>query len=260
MPWQRVDTEPLDIDTGVAPASARAIAAAVLRRTLPLLVRRDGRAEPLATGTLYRIAGRTLLVTCRHLFDAAVGLGDLLVPLPRAQRLLPLHPLGRRVVVHPERDLALIELARAPACDALLREWPPVPIDASALDDDGGMAVPMYVLAGWPYEQMRRVDETVFARPVVVFAARRPGPAAADLRLSYARVARRSDGVDVHAPALDGVSGATVWQVLPAGGDDGSGGGLLLRPAAVQCAFKHDAYARAEALAQARGLVERVCR
>jgi hypothetical protein len=48
--------------------------------------------------------------------------------------------------------------------------------------------------------------------------------------------------------------------VLPAGGDDGSGGGLLLRPAAVQCAFKHDAYARAEALAQARSLVERVCR
>lgn len=259
MPWQRVDTEPLDIDTGVAPASARAIAAAVLRRTVPLLARRDGRAEPLATGTLYRSAGRTLLVTCRHLFEAAVGLGDLLVPLPGARRLLPLHPFARRVVAHPERDLALIELARGPACEALLREWPPVPVDANMLDGDAASAAATYVLAGWPYEQMRRVEQTVFARPVVVFAARRCAPAAADVRLSYARVARRSDGIDVHAPALDGVSGATVWEVRP-GGDDGCATGqLVLRPAAVQCAFKHDAYARAEALTQARCLLERVC-
>lgn len=267
MPWQRVDTEPLDIDTGVTPASARAIASALLRRAVPLLTRRAGRIEPLASATLYRLDGRVVLVTCRHIFDDGTAtLGDIAIPLPETHRLLWLARCARRILAHPERDLALIELAPVPARAALLREWHPVPIDAGALDaapaagHEGGR---LFVLAGWPYAQMRRVDDIVYARPVVVFAGRHL-PSAADaasaLRLSYGRIARRTDGIDVHAPELDGVSGATVWEVRDLAPDDGSSGAssYLLRPAAIQCAFKHDAYARAEPLGQARDLMERV--
>lgn len=261
MPWQRVDTEPLDIDTGVTPASARAIASALVRRTVPLLRRRDGRVEPLATATLYRIAGRVVLVTCRHIFeDGTVTLGDLAIPLPAAHRLVWLARCARRVMVHPQRDLALVELAAGAARDELLRAWEPVPIEADALDAIHDLAASVYVLAGWPYAQMRRVDDIVYARPVVVFAGRRApaGGAAEDaaaLRLAYGRVARRTDGIDVHAPELDGVSGATVWEIC--GLLDGAAT-CVLRPAAIQCAFKHDAYARAEPIGQARDLMERV--
>ncbi|MCA3217817.1 MAG: hypothetical protein ING59_04530 [Burkholderiales bacterium] len=261
MLWQRVDTEPLDIDTGVTPASARAIASALLRRAVPLLVRRDGRVEPLATATLYRIAGRVVLVTCRHIFeDGTATLGDLAIPLPAMHRLCWLARCARRVMVHPQRDLALVELASSAARDALLRAWQPVPIEADALDATDDLAASVYVLAGWPYAQMRRVDEIVYARPVVVFAGRRAlasgaaGDAAA-LRLAYSRVARRTDGIDVHAPELDGVSGATVWEIR--GLLDGATA-CVLRPAAIQCAFKHDAYTRAEPIGQARDLMKRV--
>lgn len=258
MPWQHLETEPLDIGTGVAPASARAIAAALLRRAVPLMVRRHGRAEPLATGTLYHLAGRIVLVTCRHIFDgAALALGDLAVPLPSVRQMIGLDRCARRILVHPQRDLALIEIGPGRVRDTMLRHWPAVPLDAGDLHDDHpDEAASVYVLAGWPYAQMRRLDDTVYARPVVFFAGRADARGDQALHLLYARVARRTDGIDVHAPELDGVSGATVWRVCGIGQTEE--GGVLLQPAGVQCAFKHDAYARAERLAQARGLMERV--
>lgn len=271
MPWQRVETEPLDIDTGVTPASARAIASALLRRAVPLLVRRDGRVEPLATATLYRIAGRVLLVTCRHVFDdGCATLGDLTIPLPQSHQLLWLTRCARRVLAHPQRDLALIELAPGAAREALLREWQAVPMTAEALEALDGFsadagAAALFVLAGWPYSQMRRLEDVVYARPVVVFADRcrrtgADGEQGMTLHLSYGHVARRTDGIDVRAPELDGVSGATVWEVRNLQPDDASGdaSGCELRPAGIQFAFRHDAYARAELLVQARDLMERV--
>lgn len=268
MAWQPVATEPLDIDTGVAPARARAIAAALLRHAVPLLACRQGRAEPLASAALFRVGGRVLLVTCRHIFDDGIALGDLGVPLVHGIGVLWLRRALMRMVAHPQRDLALIDLAPGRTRDELLRHWPAVPLADEALQSAQRPA--LYVLAGWPYAQMRRVDHTVFARPIVFFASPARAPEhdepdadasrsglAPSMRVRYARVARRSDGIDVHAPELDGVSGATLWAVI----EDGcAGGDCLLQPAGVQCAFKHDAYARAEPLTVATGLFERVLR
>ncbi len=268
MAWQPVATEPLDIDTGVAPARARAIAAALLRHAVPLLACRQGRAEPLASAALFGVGGRVVLVTCRHIFDDGIALGDLGVPLVHGVGVLWLRRALMRVIAHPQRDLALIDLAPGRTRDELLRHWPAVRVSEEALQSTRRPA--LYAVAGWPFAQMRRIDHTVYARPLVFFAAPAPGPDHADvdaaclpaaaqpsLRVRYARVARRSDGLDVHAPELDGVSGATLWAVI----EDGCGAGdCLLQPAAVQCAFKHDAYARAEPLTIARGLFERVLR
>jgi hypothetical protein len=54
----------------------------------------------------------------------------------------------------------------------------------------------------------------------------------------------------VHAPPLDGASGATLWALRAA-----DGGGCLLQPAAVQFAFKHDAYMRGAPFAALRELL-----
>lgn len=266
MAWQRIDTDPLDIDTGVAPAHARAIADALVRHALPLLRLAEGRAEPLASAALFHLDGRVVLLTCRHIFDDGVALGDLAVPRAHGFGVLGLAQLAARVIGHPQRDLALIELAPGRRRDELLRQWPAVPLADDALADfdlaDEDAAVPslFFVLAGWPYAQMRRVESIVYARPVVFFAPAAPGGDGLGLRVRYARVARRSDGVHVHAPALDGVSGATLWAVRGVRGDMEAGQPCVLRPVAVQCAFKHDAYARAEPWRDAGGLLERVLR
>src|SRR5262249_23274968 len=66
------------------------------------------------------------------------------------------------------------------------------------------------------------------------------------LKLSYGRIARRADGLEIHAPPLDGVSGATLWAVVE---DAGGVVECVLQPAAVQSSFKHDSYVKAEPVA-----------
>jgi hypothetical protein len=250
MAWQPVLTLPLDVDSGVAPARARAITEALCRRIVPLLLRRAGRVEPLASGGLYLDQGHLVLLTCRHLFESGAALGDLAVPLGDSGRLLRLDGARARPVEHPVHDLLAIDI-RAPAARAALQQhWRPVelPPDAPA----GVPAGAYYAVAGYPYAQTRRIDGTVYARPVVFFARRLPADAATCV--AYARTARRVDGLHVFAPELDGVSGATVWSVTE--GCDGYE--CLLQPAGVQCAFKHDAYVRGEPFSAAHEVLARV--
>lgn len=248
MAWQSVDTVPLDFESGIAPERARAIASALRRHVLALLALRDGRAEPLASGALYWLGGRLLLLTCRHVFDDGVALGDLLLPLSDSGRLLPLAHARPRLIEHPERDVAAIVIGDARARQTLLAHWSAVALAAA---DPPVCRAPIYAVAGYPYAQMRRLEGRVVARPVVFFA--RPAASAPAPWLAYGRIARRIDGLHVHAPPLDGVSGATLWAV----GDAGEADRCLLQPAGVQCAFKHDAYARGEAFDAAWQLIER---
>jgi len=248
MAWQSIPTVALDVDTGIAPARARAITEALYRRIVALLVIRDGRAEPLASACLYWSQGHLILITCRHVFDDGVNLGDVALPLGSSGRLVPLQALRARFVEHPGRDIAAIDLCPLRARDALQRHWFPVPLHAV-----NGAAVAMsarLVIAGYPYAQTRRVDGAVYARPLVFFA--RPiASSAVVLRASYARTALRVDGALVHAPALDGVSGATVWSIE----DERDDIECLLLPAGVQCAFKHDEYVRGEPMVAAHDAV-----
>ncbi|MFN7570333.1 MAG: hypothetical protein ACK5TK_02585 [Betaproteobacteria bacterium] len=248
MPFLRHPTEPLDFATGVAPERARRIAAALAQHVLPLLVQRDGRLEPLASGALYWWRGQLALLTCRHLFESGVTMGDLALPLADG-RPLALAALRPRLLEHPLHDVAVIALNACAARERLLRCWPALPL-ADAHDSGPPCAGDLFVVAGYPYAQMRRHDGALHARPVVFFS--RPADTPAPPRLHYARLAQRIDGLAVHTPALDGVSGATLWAVR----DEGSA--CVLHPAGVQCAFKHDAYARGEPFAAARDLLARL--
>jgi hypothetical protein len=248
MAWQSVDTVPLDFESGIAPERARAIASALRRHVLALLALRDGRAEPLASGALYWLGGRLLLLTCRHVFEGGAALGDLLLPLADSGRILPLARARPRLIEHPERDVAAIVIGDARARQVLLAHWSAVPLGPT---DPPACRPHVYAVAGYPYAQMRRLDGRVVARPVVFFArAAAPGHAP---WLAYGRIARRIDGEHVHAPPLDGVSGATLWAI----GDAGAADRCLLQPAGVQSAFKHDSYARGEAFDAAWQLIER---
>ena len=241
MSWARVDTEPLDVDSNVGAERARAIGRALERVAVPILTLHNGRAEPLASGSLYGFGTSLLLLTCRHVFDDGASVGDLGLPLGDSGRILWLRAARPRVLVDPGADLAAIRIGCRHCAGLLRRHWRVAPFDS--LGSQARAQTQTYVLAGFPYAQMRRVGAVLHARPVVVFA--RGQMADGQLQLSYRRIARRADGVEIHAPALDGVSGATLWSVVEAGGD---GVECVLQPAAVQSTFKHDAYLKAAPL------------
>jgi hypothetical protein len=217
-----------------------------------VLVRRAGRFEPLASACLYLFDARLILVTCRHVFDDGVTLGDLALPLGDGA-MLSLQQCAPRFLAHPDCDVAAIEVRAPQARAALQRYWRAVPLG----EPDGAprAAMALYVVAGYPYEQMRRVEGRVYARPVVFFARDVCG-AQSGLWASYARTALRIDGAVVWAPELDGVSGATVWTIEA----EREGVDCVLLPAGVQCAFKHDQYVRGELIGAARELAARLAR
>lgn len=245
MLWRHLDTSPIDIDTGVEPAIAYAVAGALAAHTVPLLARRDGRIEPLASGVFYRAGQRLWLVTCRHVFDDGVVLANLGVALPRAGRVRWLCESRSRLLVHPEHDLAAIVIGTGTAERELRSAWTALPL--AEFDEAPAHAL---VLAAWPYAQMRRIDHVLHARPLVVFA--RWLQSGQDVRGSYARTARRTDGLAVQAPPLDGASGATLWALRTVAAD----GRYVLQPAAVQFAFKHDAYMRGAPISALRQLLQ----
>jgi hypothetical protein len=243
MLWQRLETTPIDIDTGIDPAVARTVADALSAHAVPVVARRDGRIEPLASGAFYRAGERLWLATCRHVFDDGAALGDLGVALPAAGRVCWLREARPRLLAHPRHDLAAILIGAGSVEREIRRAWPVLPL--GQFDDTPAQAL---VLAAYPYAQMRRIESVLHARPVVVFA--RWLPSDADVRASYARFACRADGQRVHAPPLDGASGATLW-ALRAFDEHGR---CLLQPAAVQFAFKHDAYMRGAPFSALRDL------
>lgn len=238
MSWQCVDTIPIRVNASVAPARADAIRAALLRRAVPLSRIVDGRLEPLATAGLVADGRRTGLLTAAHIFER-VSAGDLAIPLPRDRDIALLRAARVRVVMHAVSDLAVLWIDDALA-RRLAANWEACPLPQWQADE---AEVATYVVAGYPASNVRRVDGWIYAKPVVLFTAPIDGAC-----FAYARTAERTDGLLIHTPELDGVSGATVWGVTEESED---GVSCLLRPAAVQVAFQHGRHLRAEPMADA---------
>jgi hypothetical protein len=246
MPWQAVDTIPFHIGAEVAPGRAAAIRDALLRRAVPLARLVDGRLEPLATASLVADGPDHAVLTAAHIFEQA-NVGDLVIPLPRDQRLMLLRSTRVRVVAHPRHDIALLWFADRGISEQLCSNWTACPLRHWC----GGSQRPaaLYAVAGYPAATARRADGRVYIKPVVLFTG------ALDAgRYAYARTASRVDGLEIHTPPLDGVSGATVWAVEPEGGDDVA---CVLRPTAIQVAFHHGLHLRGDPIIGAADLLAR---
>jgi len=248
MAWQPVETIPIRVGASITVERAEAVRAALLTRALPLVRLVHGRAEPLATATLVADGQTLALLTAAHIFEH-VASGDLAVPLPREGAWACLRSARLRVIVHPERDLALIAIGDSTLARRLRGNWMPVTRSHLHFDDADTGSPRTYVVAGYPVSQARRVDGSVYMKPVVLFTSVIDAE-----RLAYARTAERIDGQQIHTPELDGVSGALVWAVH----DDEPDAGCLLRAASVQVAFAHDRYLRTEPLQAAPALFGRL--
>lgn len=237
MAWQTVDTIPISVDAAITAQRAEAVCAALLSRVLPLARLLDGRPEPLATASLLEGGSSLALLTAAHIFDH-VSAGDLAIPLPREGGWLCLRSARMRVLVQPQSDVAMLMIDDAPSARRLRASWTPVAHSELDHGTDAAPAVRVYVVAGYPVSQARRIDGAVYMKPLVLFTT----AVEAD-RLAYARTATRVDGLHIHTPELDGVSGALVWAL-----HEGEAIGCRLRGAAVQVAFLHGRYVRTEPL------------
>jgi hypothetical protein len=238
MAWQAVQTIPIRVGASISAERAEAVRAALLTRALPLARLVHGRAEPLATATLVAEGENLALLTAAHIFEH-VAAGDLAVPLPRDGDWVWLRSSRLRILVHPERDLALIAVSDAGIARRLRANWMPVAASQLHVSCPASRMPRLYAVAGYPVSQVRRIEGSVYMKPVVLFTQ------AIDSHcLAYARTAERVDGEHIHTPELDGVSGALVWAVH----EDEPEIDCLLRAASVQVAFAHGRYLRTEPL------------
>ena len=234
MRWQAVETTPLRIGAPVPRARADAIRDALLKRAVPLSRLDQGRLQPLATAGLVRDGDRVGLVTAAHIFERAHW-GDLAVPLPRDGRVAPLHSARVRLAMHPDNDVAILWIGDRSLAQRLCTNW--------ETSSTVGVTVPSstpssHVLVGYPACNARRIDGCVYTKPLVLFTESIDAE-----RYLYARTAERMDGVTIWTPELDGVSGAMLWSISDEEDDDVA---CVLRLAAIQVAFTHNAHLRAE--------------
>ncbi len=218
-------------------ARADAICDALLKRAVPLSRLDQGRLEPLATAAVVRDGARVGLVTAAHIFERAHW-GDLAVPLPRDGCVARLHSARVRLVMHPDNDVAILWIGDRSLAQRLSASWEASSTAGSTVTSS---APATYVLVGYPACNARRVDGCVYTKPLVLFTESLDAG-----RYLYARTAERIDGVTIWTPELDGVSGAMLWRISDEDDDDVA---CVLRPAAIQVAFTHNAHLRAESIA-----------
>jgi hypothetical protein len=244
MIWQAVDTIPFRVAADVTASRAAAIRAALLKRAVPIARLMDGRVEPCATASLIADGPRIALLTAAHVFERA-NAGDLAVPLPLDGRVAALRSIRVRIVAHPLLDLALLWIDDRALSLRLRANWAALPLRHWC--EGASVQTAVYAIAGYPSVNARRSDGCLYVKPVVVFThALEPG------RFAYCRTAQRIDGIDIHTPALDGVSGATVWAITDAVDDDIS---CVLKPSAIQVAFHHGRHLRGEPIGGAGELL-----
>lgn len=230
---------------------------------VPIVLFAGQRAAVRGTATLIRAGQHLFLLTAAHLFDDDVRLGDLALPLPRAQGWVTLAGAavrradtgyGREPGAGEGSDIAVVALPRATQA-ALAREWCAVSLSAIAAASYDAAAPqdaehPQHYVAGYPAALSRQHQEWLVAKRLLLITGvllAPPAPATRrDLLLAYSRIAPRTDGTEIHTPALEGVSGAAVWAVCR------QNGMRALMIVGVQSSFRHSKYLRAHRVDAAR--------
>lgn len=222
--------------------------------TLPLIVHDYQRAAVLGTATLMMAGRRPLLLTASHLFDGGVRVGNLLLPQALGHGLIALG--GARLTRSRSVDIAVLDISEVDGVEGLLQGrqaaaallWPsmvenaqqPRPRRARNAHEQWRRVL----VSGYPAALTRFERGWLAARRFTVLTRRHDEAAAlrcrADRLFGYGRVASRADGVAVHTPELEGMSGAGMWVLEPGR----AGQGARLRLDAVQSAYVHSRYMR----------------
>jgi hypothetical protein len=242
---------------GVSGGGLEVACAALDACTLPLVVHDYQRAAVLGTATLLIARGRPLLLTAAHVLEGGVRLGNVLVPAPSGHRLVAL--AGARVACCESADIAVIDISGVAGVALLLRGRVAAPVPRPPLRRRRRRVVResgRVLLSGYPAVLSRFERGWLGARRFTMVTRRRDEAHCASARtdhlFDYGHVACRADGVPVHTPELQGMSGAGIWILEHA--DGGAGGRLRL--VAVQSSYLHGGFVRGHDIGAAQELLQ----
>jgi hypothetical protein len=242
------------IDDAPAPLP-QAVAQMLHECTVLLAVHNLKHAAVLGTATLVQHGLRHYLLTAAHLLEHPLfRLGNLLVAECGAAhggaRFATLH--GAQVRRAALADIAVIDLTHADALQYIVRGRTAVPFDTAtveAVDPDPPVTdTEVFAVCGYPAQWSRFERGWLAARRLTVFTPRQSALHLQGHCCTYRRVAQRADGQAVHTPALEGMSGASIWRLRHAAG------ALTAQLAAVQSAFVHSQYLRGDNVTHAAPL------
>lgn len=230
-----------------------AIQSFTLSVTVPILLDLpNGAVQLLATGTLFRVGGRHLIVTARHVFD---NVNAETMAFPAAPKGGDAYTLGKFTIFKPEEehvDVAVMRLESPDVIEMLSKSWHFLSLENIARPFENAPDETFFV-AGYPDVMTKMVGAKLHGNFVTAYSQRLPDipkwatePVVPELDLffDYGEKAKRVGGGEIDSPALPGVSGASIWQI-------GSVDGIwtpesAIRVVGVQSAYKPSEYFRAK--------------
>lgn len=235
----------------VTPIEAEAIERFTLHVTVPIFLETGDSGGLLATGTLFRIKGRSFLITARHVFD---GVPDLTkIAYPESPLCGHLYTLGSFTVLKPNEkhiDVAVVELQSQETIERLEANWQFLSLEnvaaPSLVTGDGGFFVSGYPAsltnsdAGWTKGKLA----TAYTQrlPSAPPEAEQPVIPEFDLFFDYSHNATSVTGKQIETPELPGVSGASIWELRSVPGVWAPE--TATRVVGIQSAYVHSKYIR----------------
>lgn len=239
--------------TGFSPEELASIERFLIASTVPLVYQKDDVLGVLGTGTFFEQDGRHYLVTAGHVFRGIDPL-DLGVP-EMAGKNACVWNFGDAQIHHPrdtdEYDVAVVELQDQDFIALAHAGW--LFLNSSNVTS---IATPsdQYLVAGYPNETVQNVSGVLTPSSLLqLYTGPYDGEENSDrgehdLLLRYSREAGNTYGVSKATPDLGGVSGASVYAVLPCIENVWAPENIL-RVVGIQVSFMHSRYVRAKSWA-----------
>ena len=206
------------------PHQVKAIHEFTLSVTLPLcLLSNDGPPLLLATGNIFRIEGRTFLVTARHAFDR---IDPIQLHFPHKPRGGRFHGFEEIVLARPTQDhidVAVIEFTSPAVLAILEQDWGALSLENVAVRPETGLRS---FVAGYPSSLTRHEPDHLQGQLIFADTILMGSPPSLwnddyvpelDLFFSYSSMSSDVNGNKIQTPKLPGVSGAAVWQLRESG-------------------------------------------
>jgi hypothetical protein len=226
----------------------------VLSVTIPILHEIEHSAAVVATGTLFKIANRSFIITVRHLFDQVSDLT--LLAYPENPLKGALHTFGDIKIYKPDDakiDVAVIELHDPAVVARLEAGWQFLTLEnvasPSANPANGAVFVAGYPVAltgernGWTHGCFLTAYTQRLAD--VPAGLQEPYIEGLDFFFDYGHEAQALDGRSVSTPDLEGVSGGSVWEFVQSESIVWSAVHSV-RVVGIQSSFRHYDFTRAK--------------
>lgn len=234
---------------------AAAIERFVLSVTVPIFIEVSDSARLHATGTLFKVNGRSFLITARHVFDELSEIQLKQLAYPENPISGGLFTFGSFTVLKPTEvhvDVAALELESPETITRLEDNWQFLSLQnvavPSKVTDDGAFFVSGYPASltktesgrtsgklATAYTQRFLLPPTEAAQPVIPEL---------DLFFDYGHDATSVSGKAVKTPKLPGVSGASIWELRAGSGIWTPEAGT--RVVGIQSGYVHSKYIRAK--------------